>query len=138
MPPSPVVVDVPAIEAPRPSASLAGAESEPKLMPAMVIGIFSVIGFLRVARAERDVGAAFLAIAFERIAADRSAEKQEIVEMRQLALGAEAADVIDAGRGRAMDFGDRVFVERRRGARRGRGAFIVRAHQYCPALSTWK
>ena len=46
MPPSPVVVDVPAMDAPRPSASLAGAESEPKLMPAMVIGIFSVIGFL--------------------------------------------------------------------------------------------
>ena len=45
MPPSPVVVEVPAIVAPRPSASLAGPESEPKLMPAMVIGIFSSIGF---------------------------------------------------------------------------------------------
>ena len=33
-------------EAPRPSASLACADSEPKLMPAMVIGIFSLIGFL--------------------------------------------------------------------------------------------
>ena len=31
--------------APRPSASLACADSEPKLMPAMVIGIFSWIGF---------------------------------------------------------------------------------------------
>ena len=30
MPPSPVVVDVPTAEAPRPSASLAGADSEPK------------------------------------------------------------------------------------------------------------
>ena len=29
-----------------PSASLAWAESEPKLMPAMVIGIFRWIGFL--------------------------------------------------------------------------------------------
>ena len=46
MPPSPVVVEVPIAVAPRPSASLAGAESEPKLMPAMVIGIFSAIGFL--------------------------------------------------------------------------------------------
>ena len=46
MPPSPVVVEVPAAVAPRPSASFAGADSEPKLMPAMVIGIFSVIGFL--------------------------------------------------------------------------------------------
>ncbi len=46
MPPSPVVVEVPASVAPRPSASLALAESDPKLMPAMVIGILSVIGFL--------------------------------------------------------------------------------------------
>ena len=46
MPPSPVVVEVPAAVAPRPSASLACADSEPKLMPAMVIGIFSSIGFL--------------------------------------------------------------------------------------------
>jgi hypothetical protein len=45
MPPSPVVVEVPAIEAPRPKASLACAESEPKLMPAMVIGILSSSGF---------------------------------------------------------------------------------------------
>jgi hypothetical protein len=41
MPPSPVVVDVPAMVAPLPSASLAWAESEPKLMPAMVIGMRS-------------------------------------------------------------------------------------------------
>ncbi len=46
MPPSPVVVEVPAIDAPRPSASLALAESEPKLMPAMVTGVFRWIGFL--------------------------------------------------------------------------------------------
>ncbi len=45
MPPSPVVVDVPTSLAPRPSASLAGAESAPKLMPAIVIGIFSSSGF---------------------------------------------------------------------------------------------
>ena len=46
MPPSPVVVEVPTALAPRPSASLACAEREPKLMPAMVMGIFSEIGFL--------------------------------------------------------------------------------------------
>ena len=46
MPPSPVVVEVPMAEAPRPSASLAGADSDPKLMPAMVMGIFRWIGFL--------------------------------------------------------------------------------------------
>ena len=45
MPPSPVVVEVPASVAPRPNASLAGADSAPKLMPAMVTGIFSSIGF---------------------------------------------------------------------------------------------
>jgi hypothetical protein len=46
MPPSPVVVEVPTAAAPRPSASLAWAERDPKLMPAMVMGIFKVIGFL--------------------------------------------------------------------------------------------
>ena len=46
MPPSPVVVLVPIAVAPRPSAALAWADSAPKLMPAMVIGIFSWIGFL--------------------------------------------------------------------------------------------
>jgi hypothetical protein len=46
MPPSPVVVEVPARLAPRPSASLASADSEPKLMPAMVIGILSLMGRL--------------------------------------------------------------------------------------------
>ena len=45
MPPSPVVVLVPAALAPRPSARLALAPIAPKLMPAIVIGIFSSIGF---------------------------------------------------------------------------------------------
>ena len=45
MPPSPVVVDVPISLAPRPSASFAGADSAPKLIPAIVIGIFSSSGF---------------------------------------------------------------------------------------------
>ena len=45
MPPSPVVVEVPISVAPRPSASFAGADSAPKLMPAIVIGIFSSSGF---------------------------------------------------------------------------------------------
>ena len=44
MPPSPVVVAVPIAVAPRPSASFAGAESAPKLIPAIVIGIFSCSG----------------------------------------------------------------------------------------------
>ena len=75
------------------------------------------------ARAEHDIGAAFLAIAFERIARDRGAEEQEIVEMRQLALGAGAADVIDAGGRGAADFRQRVVVEGRRLARHGAGCW---------------
>jgi hypothetical protein len=50
MPPSPVVVAVPMTLAPRPSASLAGAESAPKLIPAIVIGMSSSSG--RVAKRE--------------------------------------------------------------------------------------
>ena len=45
MPPSPVVVDVPLILAPRPKASFAGPDSAPKLIPAIVIGISSSKGF---------------------------------------------------------------------------------------------
>ena len=129
MPPSPVVVEVPTAEAPRPSASLAGADSEPKLMPAMVIGILQRDRLLGVARAERHVGAALLAIALERIAADRGAEEQQVVEVRQLALRPEAADVVDAGRGGAMDLGNGVPVEGRRLARRRVQPGIVAAHQ---------
>ena len=44
MPPSPVVVAVPASLAPRPSASFAGADRAPKLIPAIVTGIFSSSG----------------------------------------------------------------------------------------------
>ena len=47
MPPSPVVVDVPSSVAARPSASFTLADSAPKLMPAIVIGISSSIGLLR-------------------------------------------------------------------------------------------
>jgi hypothetical protein len=79
------------------------------------------------AGAEHHVGTAFLAVAFERIARDRGAEEQQVVEMRHPALGAGAADVIDAGLRRAMDLGHRVRIESRRPARRrveGRGAHL--------------
>jgi hypothetical protein len=46
IPPSPVVVEVPSSDAPRPSASLALPDSAPKLIPAIVIGMSSRIGFL--------------------------------------------------------------------------------------------
>ena len=71
--------------APRPSASFAGADSAPKLMPAIVIGIFSSSGLLREARAERDVGVAALAVALERVARDARAQEEQVVEMRHAA-----------------------------------------------------
>ena len=81
-----------------------------------------------------------LAIAFERIARDRRAQKQQIVEMRQLALRAATADVIDAGRGGAPDFGQRIIVEGRRKARRscvGVCQSLIN-RPVTSALSTWK
>jgi len=52
------------------------------------------------AGAEDGFGAAFFAVALQRIARQRSAEKHQIIEAGQLALGAHAADLIEAvGRG---------------------------------------
>ena len=88
-------------------------------MPAMVIGILSSIGFLAKRAPSTTSVSHRLAIAFERIARDRRAEEQQIVEMRQLALGAAAANVVDAGRRRAADLGQRIRIEGRGFARRG-------------------
>jgi hypothetical protein len=46
IPPSPVVVEVPAAVAARPRASLDCADSAPKLIPAIVIGMASSSGLL--------------------------------------------------------------------------------------------
>ena len=134
MPPSPVVVDVPTSLAPRPSASLACAESAPNDMPAIVIGIFRCERRLRVAGPEHDVGVAALAVALERVARDARAEHQQIVEVGEPALGAEAADVVDPLARGALDLGDRVAVEELRLAQPRMPACV--GHQY--ALSTWK
>ena len=90
-------------DAPRPSASLAWADSAPKLMPAMVTGMSRCSGKRGVAVAEHDVGAAALAVALQRVARHARAEEQQVVEVRQGALGAPAADVVDAGLGGALD-----------------------------------
>ena len=111
MPPSPVVVDVPTSVAPRPSASFAGAESAPKLIPAIVIGIFSSSGFFAKRVAEHDVRVAALAVALERVARDARAEEEQVVEVRQPPLRAEAADVVDPLARGALDLGDHVAVE---------------------------
>jgi hypothetical protein len=53
---------------------------------------------------DRYVGAAFLAIAFQWITADRGTQKKQIVEMRQPALRPEATDVVNTGRRGAAYF----------------------------------
>ena len=137
MPPSPVVVDVPTSVAPRPSASFAGAESAPKLIPAIVTGIFSSSGFFAKRVPEHDVGRAALAVALERVAGDRRAEEEEVVEVRQPPLRAEAADVVDALARGTLDLGDRRAVEEVRLAEVP-GTLGLDRHQYAPAWSTLK
>ncbi len=71
-------------------------------------------GVLGVAGAEGHRGVAAFAVAFERVARDRRAQEQQVVEMRHLAFGSATADVIDAGGCRAADFGvDRLREGRR-------------------------
>ena len=101
------------MDAPRPSASLAGPDSAAEAHAGDGDRNFEMDRLLGEARAEHHVGRAFLAVAFERIAADRGAEKQEIVEMGDFALGAKPANIVDAGRGGAVDLRDRIFVEGR-------------------------
>ena len=82
-------------------------------------------------RAENDVGRALLAVALERVARDARAEQQEIVEVRQPPLRAEAPDVVDALSCSALDLGDHGTVVEERLAKGG-------IHQYAPALSILK
>ena len=70
--------------------------------------------FRREPGADHDVGRATLAVALQRVARHAGAEEQQIVEVRQLAFGAEAADVVDPLARCALDVGDRVAIERRR------------------------
>ena len=86
-------------------------------------------GLLREARAEHDVRAALLAISFERIAADRGAEKQQIIEVRQFPLRAEATNVIDTRRSGAVNFRDSRTVECRGLAWRRVDPTVVVGHQ---------
>ena len=111
MPPSPVVVEVPAIVAPRPKRFLGLRRERAEAHAGNGDRNFQFDRLLGKARAEHDIGAAFFAVAFQRIARDRRAEKQQVIEMRQLALGAAAADVIDAGACGAADFRKRVVVK---------------------------
>jgi hypothetical protein len=64
-----------------------------------------------VTRAEHRARAAAFAIAFERVARQRGAEEQQVIEMRYAALGAEAANLVQAGGGRALHVIDGVAIE---------------------------
>src|SRR5207247_3842711 len=65
---------------------------------------------LREAGAEDDVRAAALAVALERVARDAGAKKEQVVEVRQMALGPEASDVVDPLARSALDLRDHVAV----------------------------
>src|SRR5207248_2742609 len=94
---------------------------------------------LREARPERDVRVAPLPVALERVARDARPEEEEIVEVRQPALGAEAADVVDALARGALDLVDDVSVEEVRVTLAGVPAGACRGRrQYAPAWSTLK
>ncbi|MNP06191.1 hypothetical protein D3C76_981640 [compost metagenome] len=92
--------------------------------------------------AEDHIGAALFPIAFQRVARHAGAQQQQIIEVRDLTLGATAADVIDASLGGALDFLDGQAVEGRGLAQHWRGFLIhicsPRVDQYADALSTLK
>src|SRR5262249_19026420 len=88
----------------------------------------------RETRAERHVRAAALAVPLEWIARDAGAQEEQVVEVRHPALGAEAADVVDALTRRPLDLGDDGTVVEARLAQ----APVSRSHQYAAALSTLK
>ena len=91
------------------------------------------------ARAQPHIGRTFFAVSLQRIARNRSPQKQQIVEMRQSTLGSAAANVINAGGRSPPDFRQSVRIKSCRITRQcARSAIVV--HQECPqyaeALST--
>jgi len=72
-----------------------------------------VQGLLGKTGAEDDIGLAALPVPLERVARDARTEQQQVVEVRDPALGAAAADVVDALAGGALDLSDRRPVEGR-------------------------
>jgi hypothetical protein len=65
----------------------------------------------REARPQRDACVAPLPVALERVAGDARAEQEQVVEVGQRALRAEAADFVDALARCALDLGDDGAVE---------------------------
>ncbi len=70
-------------------------------------------GVLGISAAEHDVGVAALAIALQGVPRHRRAQEEQVVEVRQLALGAPPTDVVDTGVGGTLDGGDGGAVEGR-------------------------
>ncbi len=89
-----------------------GADSAPKLMPAMVIGIFSSIGFFA-----KRVPSVTLGVAASRgsppagSATCDAPRNSRSSKCGHLALGAETADVVDALARGALDLRDHVAAE---------------------------
>ena len=78
---------------------------------------------------KRYIRSATFPVAFQRVAGNGSTQEQQIIEMRQLALRPAAADVVNTGRGGALNLGDREFIEsrgtpRRRAGNMGTGGII--------------
>src|SRR2546427_11944559 len=79
---------------------------------------------LREAGSEHDVGIATLAVALEWIPRHAGAEKEQVVEVRQPPLGAEAAEVVDPLARAALDLGNDVAVVELRLAQPGMPAAV--------------
>src|SRR5262249_47950486 len=103
------------------------------------------------ARSERHVRGAALAVALERVAGHARPEEEQVVEVRNAALGAEAADVVDPLARHPVDLVDCVAVEEGRLPQawppavdelRVVGPLLPQGvelrHQYAPALSIRK
>ena len=67
----------------------------------------------RKSRPQHGPGHAFFAIAFQRVARQRCAEENQVVEMRHMAFRAKAADLIEPGRRGVMHVVDDLAVETR-------------------------
>src|SRR5262249_1528505 len=93
---------------------------------------------LRIARSDRDISRALLPIAFERIAANGSPKKQQIIEMRQFSFGPSSADVVDASRRCTPDLCNRMLIEGRRFPGGSMNPAFLGGHQSDPTLSMWK
>ena len=85
-------------------------------------------------RPEDDVRVAPLPVALERVPGDARAQEEQVVEVREAPLRAEAADVVDPFAGGALDLGDDATVVQC-GLAEVPGAG---GHQYSPAWSTSK